>query len=238
MKYIGLDGCKGGWFLVGLNQDKSEAFTILKSIHELTEYLDKAELVLLDIPIGLRGRSADARLCDKGARALLRPVRSSSVFLTPSRSALECASYEEASSKNKEYTGRRLSKQTWAIAKKIREVDVFLRQEPNRHKVREMHPEICFWALNGRQPMSYNKKTNEGYEQRISVLELFLPSARKIVETALNQYPRKMLARDDIVDAVVGAVTALLPGSLQTIPDVPEVDETGLSMEMVYKCAK
>jgi predicted RNase H-like nuclease len=83
--------------------------------------------------------------------------------------------------------------------------------------------------------MKYNKKTTEGYEQRIAVMERFLPGAKRIVETALGQYPRKQLARDDIVDALVGAVTTSMSGSFQTIPDGPEVDDAGLSMEIVYK---
>ena len=213
----------------------SGAFTILKSIRELSGYLDEAKLALLDIPIGLRGRNPDERLCDKGARALLGPARASSVFPGPSRYALECSSYEAASAKNRECTGRGLSKQSWAIAPKVREVDAFLQQEEQRHKIREMHPEICFWALNGRRPMEHNKKTTEGYEQRIALLTEFLPGARKIVETALSQYPRKQLARDDIVDALVGAVTASLPGILQTIPSMPEIDDAGLTMEIVYR---
>ena len=213
----------------------SGAFTILQSVHELFEYLGIAELVLLDIPIGLRGRSPVERLCDKEARSLLGSGRGSSVFPAPSRCALGCVSYKEGSDKNRECTGRGLSQQSWAIVPKIQEVDAYLQQEAQRAKIREIHPEICFWALNRQRPMEHNKKTEEGYEQRIALLARYLPGVRKIVETALSRYLRKQLARDDIVDALMGAVTASLPGVLQTIPAVPEIDDAGLPMEMVYR---
>lgn len=234
MKYLGLDGCRAGWFLVGLNEDLSGSFGLLESIAELSRYLNDADLVLIDIPIGLPRGDPDERVCDKEARRLLGR-RASSVFAAPSRCALECAAYTEANAQNKDCTGRGLSRQSWAIVPKIREVDSYLRAEPLRHRIREMHPEICFWALNGQNPMAFNKKTDAGYAERITLLERFLPAARNIVETALARYPRKQLATDDIVDALAGATTAALPSTLKTLPEDPESDEAGLPMEMVYR---
>lgn len=98
-----------------------------------------------------------------------------------------------------------------------------------------MHPEICFWALNGQQPMKFNKKTRAGYAERIVLLERFLPGATDIVEAALAQYPRTRVARDDIVDALAGATTAALSGALRTLPPDPATDEAGLPMEIVYR---
>jgi predicted RNase H-like nuclease len=192
---------------------------------------------LIDIPIGLRGRNPEERLCDKAARVMLGAGRASSVFPAPSRYVLGCVSYTEASEKNREFTGRRLSQQSWAIVPKIREVDEYLRREPQRGKIHEMHPEICFWALNGQRPMEHNKKKAEGYEQRMILLERILPGVRKIADAALAQYPRKQLARDDILDAIVGAVTAALPGTLHRIPLKPETDERVLPMEIVYRAS-
>ena len=56
-------------------------------------------------------------------------------------------------------TGKGLSRQAFAIAPKIKEVDDFLQSCPTAEvTVREAHPEICFWALNGGCPMRYQKK--------------------------------------------------------------------------------
>ena len=237
MRYLGLDGCKAGWALVGLSPDLVASFRLLPSIRELSDYLDEARQVLIDIPIGLRHRESEERLCDKQARRLLGR-RASSVFPAPSRCVLSCDDYAQANARNRACTGRGLSRQSWSIMAKIRAVDVYLRAEPHRRLIREMHPEVCFWALNGGRPMAHNKKTRAGYEERIALLARFVPGARQMVEAALAAYPRKQVARDDIVDALVGAATAALPGELHTLPDPPGRDEAGLPMEIVFRLAQ
>ncbi len=101
-------------------------------------------------------------------------------------------------------------------------------------KVREMHPEVAFWALNARKNMQYSKKKPEGAEERLEVLARFFPSARDCYEDALNTFKRKDVARDDILDAMVGAVTAMQSPRIATFPESPARDEEGLAMEMVY----
>lgn len=234
MKFVGIDGCRAGWFLLGLNDDGAGNFRLLKHIVELDAYLDAVEVVLIDVPIGLRGRHPEERVCDKQARAVLRPNRGSCVFPAPSRCALQCETYEEASKRNKECTGRGLSKQSFAIMPKIREVDQYLADVRRRPKVHEMHPEVCFWALNGQKPMQYNKKKKEGYAERIAILIKHDSQARDWIEMAMRAYARAEVARDDIVDALVGAIIARNTQSLRRFPDNPEKDEVGLPMEIVY----
>ena len=220
--------------MVGLNEDGSGSFGTLVRIHDLAEYLPQAETVLIDIPIGLRGKHPDERLCDKQARAVLTPKRGSSVFPAPCRYALECDDYAEASNRNRECTGRGLTRQTYAIIPKIREVDQFLGQIDFRVKVHEMHPEVCFWALNDREPMKHKKRSPEGYEERLSVLTRYYRGSREIVALAMQRHTRADVARDDIVDALVGAVTAKSAPSLFRFPEEPEFDGKGLPMEIVY----
>ena len=57
-----------------------------------------------------------------------------------------------------------------------------------------------------------------------------------IYNKALNEFLRKEVAKDDIVDAMAAAVTACCPDNLRTLPADPERDAKGLPMEMVY-CA-
>ena len=97
-----------------------------------------------------------------------------------------------------------------------------------------MHPEVCFWALNDRQPMNFKKRSDEGFEERIAVLTRYYPESRKIVEMAMQGHKRKEVARDDIVDALAGAVSARKTESLQRFPETPEFDDLGLPMEIVY----
>ncbi|HID48848.1 MAG TPA: DUF429 domain-containing protein, partial [Chromatiales bacterium] len=190
-------------------------------------------LALIDIPIGLRSRHADERVCDRDARAVLGPRRSS-VFPAPSRCALEGKTYAEACAKNRECTGRGLSRQTFHILPRIREVDAFLRRATLPVKLREMHPEVCFRALNHGKPMRWNKRTRAGFEERLAVLQRHHSQSGKLVDVAQAEYRRAELGRDDIVDALVGAITASHATDLSTFPPVPETDETGLPMEIVY----
>ncbi len=82
--------------------------------------------------------------------------------------------------------------------------------------------------------MNFNKRSTEGYEERLAVLARYYPNARGIVDMALQQHRRVEVARDDVVDALVGAVTARNVKSLSRFPDTPEIDEMGLPMEIVY----
>ena len=172
-------------------------------------------------------------MCDQAARQAIKP-RGSSVFPAPARAAIQEDSYIKGSEANFLATGKKLSAQTWGIVTKIREVDDHVRLRGLQGKVREMHPEVAFWALNHRKPLHHSKKKSEGAKERLDVLTRFLPSARDCYEDALNTYKRKDVARDDILDAMVGAVTAMHLPRIATLPASPVRDEEGLAMEIVY----
>jgi predicted RNase H-like nuclease len=105
------------------------------------------------------------------ARKMLGRPRASSVFTPPIRPALKFDNREEASELNHSLSGRKIGVQSWAIAPKIREVDEFLRLNPDaRKKFREVHPEVLFWAFNGQKAIPHNKKKSAGYEERIACL--------------------------------------------------------------------
>lgn len=235
MNFIGIDGCKAGWFYIGLDGNGGWKSGVVDTIFELSDYITTSELTLIDIPIGLREQEKCERLCDKAARKVLGKRRSS-VFPAPSRPAINCATYEEGSRVNSQCTERKLSKQSWAISTKIKEVDEFLREADTnvRKKVREIHPEVCFWALNNCTEMAHSKKKLAGFNERLVILSKWCGLTGEVVNGALKKYPRKKVAKDDIVDGLVGAVTATFSGRLRTLPEEPEVDATGLSMEIVY----
>ena len=57
---------------------------------------------------------------------------------------------------------------------------------------------------------------------------------RAIVDAVGKRYLRKEVALDDIVDALVAALTAKYGhGNLKTLPEVPQIDSHGIAMEMV-----
>lgn len=72
---------------------------------------------------------AGPRECDQMARARLKHPRASSVFPTPIRPMLDAVTYAQACQIGETTDGRKLSKQTWAIVPKIKEVDQFIRTD-------------------------------------------------------------------------------------------------------------
>jgi predicted RNase H-like nuclease len=141
----------------------------------------------IDIPIGLP--NCWERQADIQARAFLKP-RSSCIFPTPPRSLIHVRSYAEANARSRADFGRGLSKQTFNLFDKIREVDALA--DPERpDRLVEIHPECAFVAMAGR-PLP-PKRTDEGRDVRRRLLqELFGP----IVTTRLR-YART----DDVLDA-------------------------------------
>jgi Uncharacterized conserved protein len=235
--FVGADGCKAGWFTVILMENNDWKVCLFPDVFSLWNKCSSASVILLDVPIGLREKGSEERLCDIEARKLLGPKRRSSVFPAPCRSSLSAVTYEEASRINKQMTGRLLSLQTWNIIPKIREADALLSNDRSaRSRIREIHPEICFWALSG-HPMEHSKKKREGLLERTQVLRSAYPQTEDIMKYALSRYRRRRnkVARDDILDALSAAVTTTAGvEKLVSISKIPEFDSQGLRMEIVY----
>ena len=234
MKFIGIDGCKAGWFYVGFDDKNQWQIGVIQHIDQIATFIPTSSLILIDIPIGLTGNTPKQRLCDIEARLRLKPKRSASVFPVPSRGSLQANNYQQASNLNFQASGRKLSKQSWNIMNKIKQVDDFILKTKERYKIREMHPELCFWALNQQQAMQHSKSTKQGFSEREKLLVVHCEATEKIVSEALRTFPRKDLARDDILDALVGAVTARFDENLVTLPKTPERDAMNLPMEVVF----
>lgn len=235
---LGIDGCPKGWFYV---RDDGGALScgVTPSLAYLLTGLPAGSRAFIDIPIGLRERRGDARGCDTAARKLLGRGRASSVFPAPLRGVLDAPDHASANARSRRLCGKGLSRQAYLIAPKIKEVDDLLaRQRSLRDVVREVHPELCFWALAGGRAMVERKKTVAGFAERMAVLRETVPGADVLAQVALARYRRKDVARDDIADALVALATACAPaGALRTVPGSPERDRRGLPMEMVYRTA-
>ena len=238
---VGVDGCKAGWFAVRLwGQGKFE--TIKRDCFgKLVEYFKDADLILVDIPIGLP-EGPGGRECDGLARRACR--RPSAVFPTPCRATAEQAfrepkNYAEMRRVEKCCSEKGMSEQGCGITAKIGEVDQVMGSRTSHLSpvVREIHPEVCFWALNSEHPLKFNKKASlrKGYDERMAILREFEPLTDKIAEDASDKYMRKEVGWDDIADALAAAVTGYHGyDSLRTLPPSPPCDAKGLPMEMVY----
>ncbi len=237
MNVAGVDGCKAGWFCT-IHMDGDLSNNVFPDVQSLyVNCVSKGiRLILIDIPIGLLDSGTEERICDQHARSRLK-IRKSSIFPAPCRRAAHTKNYSEACDINQSKTGRRLSRQSFAISSKIAEVDLFLMSHtynPTKCRVREVHPEICFWGLNGEQEMASAKKTKGGIDERLELLRTYWAIAKDFFEETRSLFPKKQVADDDIVDSMVCCLTASHHDRLRTFPPLPEVDESGLHMEMVY----
>ena len=168
MKYIGVDGCKIGWFYTVIDHENQWEIGVSENIKKLWETHKDASLILIDIPIGLPFK--EPRACDLEARKLLGKGKTSTVFPPPCRESLAAKNHEEACEINKKVLGKKISLQAYHISKKIKEVDDFLLANPQaRQKIWETHPEICFWALAGGRAMKFPKKKKYGFDERLYV---------------------------------------------------------------------
>ena len=237
-RIAGLDGCRAGWFFILLEQDGDAVdFGVVDCVTSLFQQQSISRL-WLDMPLGFSD-DVEGRACEKAARKMLTTngiSRAASVFNPPSRKALYCQTYEQANALNKQVVGKGLSKQAWFIVPKMRELDGFLQRRPDlKDCVNECHPEVAFTALNALVPMRCNKKTPEGYAERLAILRRYYPTAECIINDALALYPRKVLMRDDVVDAFVVAISAKFSATeFSYLPEQPQYDELGICMRMVY----
>lgn len=237
MNHLGVDGCKAGW--IAVTKDCGELiYRIYPNAQDLVAAFPNAERILIDIPIGLPWNAAPIRPCDRLARDVLGPRRSS-VFPVPCRAAAYAESLEAARTANLNELDRSLPQQSWGICKKIAEIDGLLQRKQRLRKiVREVHPEVCFWGLAGGAPMQHNKKTKGGLSERLTLLSRFEPDARHLLEQVQANEMRKHVAADDVLDALVSYVVSSAPyETLQVMQAEPLADQTGLPMEMVYAAA-
>lgn len=234
-QHVGVDGCKTGWLAVTRNGARL-VHGLFASIGDLASAFRDAERILIDIPIGLPWADVPIRPCDRLARRALGKTRKSSVFPVPCREALTACDLDCARTLNKACVGRSVGAQTWGISPKIAEVDGFLLANRGHHaNIREVHPEVCFWALAGRRPMMHSKTTREGREERLRVLQRYEPSVGSFLNAVLSATLRKDVWPDDVLDAVVAFVTAeARHGELASLSGDPSRDVAGLPIEMLY----
>jgi len=196
---IGADGARGGWIVASVSLDASESAELIDityTAHISAALTDEVAILAVDMPVGLPG--SGARVCDREARALLRP-HGSRVFPAPVRAALDhIDDYAAACHVSRMVSGVALSKQAWHLLPKIREVDA-IADDPRIH---ECHPEVAFALMNG-STVAASKKSATGAAERRALLRTALALPADWTP------PRLPGAADDVLDALACAWSAV-----------------------------
>jgi predicted RNase H-like nuclease len=204
---VGVDAARGGWIAVALVDGRFGDAAFERRFPALLERFPEAEVFGVDVPIGLPDPGVRRR-ADLDARAIVGPRRSS-VFFTPSRSALECPTYSAARG-----VAPDTSAQAWALRTAILDVDRV--RDP---RVREVHPEVSFAVLAG-EPIAFAKRTWNGQHLRRGLL------AEAGIEIP-HRLDAGLVGADDVLDAAVVAWTAtrIARGEHMTVPADPRPRE-------------
>lgn len=232
----GVDGCRRGWVVVRRNMGSRRwEAVVLDSFTEVVAATVDCTILAVDMPIGIpEAATAGGRACDAAARALLGPGRTGSVFSPPCRAALACDVYTEALAANRASgpAAPGLSIQAFNIFAKIREVERVM-TPTLQQRVREVHPELAFRALNGGMALAAGKKTPAGHAQRRGLLARagFLR-----IRARLPALRRAGAQADDVLDACAACWSAerMALHSAERLPICPESDARGLRMEIWF----
>lgn len=223
---VGVDGCRGGWFAAfadaKLSQVESREF---ERFADLLEVFPQATIAI-DIPIGLL--DSGSRGCDEKARQFLQHRRSS-VFTAPIRGVLPAPTHADASRIRREVEGKGMSIQAFLITGKIRDVDSALQNSVHATRVHEVHPEVSFARLNDDKPLTHSKKTLDGRNQRIALLDQVMPGA---AARLVRERRRHSVAADDVLDALAVLWTASRIANGAAIEFSSEPSHDGLNLRM------
>jgi predicted RNase H-like nuclease len=232
----GADGCPGGWIVAFVHSNGNDVrLRIVPRFADVLAAPERPAVVAVDMPVGLPERTGPGgRTAENCVRPLLG-ARQSSVFSVPSRAAIYAADYAAACAiaAATSEPPRKVSKQLFNIAPKIREVDEVLRTTPDAaRRVFEVHPEVAFWRLNGERALTEPKKVKcKPYEPGLALRRKLLVAAGLPAE-AVNAQPPRGAAADDLLDALACAAVArrILRCVAKSFPDPPPRDAHGLPM--------
>ena len=199
MKVAGVDGTKGGWVAIVLENGRFVADVVCRPVEADFDELSEASVIGIDVPIGFGPRAADV-----AARAFL-PGAASAVFTTPTREQLE----------RPFGPGLGLSAQAHALGPRIVHVTRLARKD---ERFREVHPEVSFRAMNDGRALRHRKKSAGGALERTALLR-----RHGIELDTLDAATNAPL--DDVLDAAAAAWSAHRIGldRAETLPDPPEL---------------
>ena len=227
MRAVGVDGWRGGWVAVVLDDGQWTATRAAAGLAEIAAAWPDATAIGVDMPLGLVARGW--RQADDLAAARLGAHRSR-VFRVPPRLAWSAATHREAVAVCRELTDppAGFSVQAWSLKDKIRQADEVRARQPRL--LYEVHPELSFAGLNGGPVVAASKKTWNGQMTRRAVL------ARAGIRLPDDLPGAGMVPADDILDAAAVAWSAarIARGQAVSFPSPPQPDDAGHPIAIWY----
>ena len=230
----GVDGCPAGWIAAFVRPEGDEVrITVVPRFADVVA--EARGIVAVDMPIGLPERTGvGGRAAENAVRPLLG-ARQSSVFSVPSRAAIYALDYAASCTAALATSDppRKVSKQLFNIAPKIREIDAVLRADAALvPRAFEVHPELAFWRLNGERALDLPKKVKSRCHEPGLDLRRRLLIAAGLPAAAVGAKPPKGAGPDDLIDALACAAIArrLRAGTARPFPNPPPHDAYGLPM--------
>jgi len=237
--YVGVDRGRDGWVAVAFTADGFDGAAVFDEIGGVwARYEERAERILVDVPVGLIEEGEAERACDRAAREVLGPL-ASTVVTPPAREAARKRRYPAAKRVQERKTGEGLSEDAFALSASIVAVDELLQEVTEaRAVIAEAHPEVCFRAFAG-TTLERPTEVAAGYAERMRALATFDRDAPPVVQESAEATAGYEVTVHDVLDAVALGYTAR-PGAapLRTLPAEPPTDATGLPMGLVYRSAE
>jgi predicted RNase H-like nuclease len=205
MRVAGVDGTRGGWIAIVLENGSFAEDLLLRHIENDFQALASCGVVAIDVPIGFGPR----RTADRAARERLKGRAKSCVFETPSREVL-----------GRPFgPGLGVSAQAHALGPRILHVTALVAGlAANDRRFHEVHPEVSFQAMNDEQALRHRKKSTGGALERLALLRRHGIHLDRLGDAA-------SVPLDDVLDAAAAAWTArrLALGHARSLPESPEV---------------
>ena len=216
---FGIDGCKYGWLVAGINKSNDFDFWFIDSLDKLNSITNQLIVAGIDIPLELH--NSGKRLAESEARVLLK-FRSSTIFSSPCILALDANSYLEACTINYAVCKKKISKQAWFLFKKIKDARNIYSADNLATKLYEVHPELSFMAMNNMEVVAEKKKTEEGVAKRIALIKKQYPLFN--FNSIRNKLEKKYVNDDDILDsiAVLWSTQKIIDNIASYVPKNPE----------------
>jgi predicted RNase H-like nuclease len=234
--YVGVTRSGASWFAVAFDRSEFDHAAVFDEVGDLwVRYEERAERVLVDVPVGLVEEGEEGRRCDDLARRALGAT-SDAVVTPPVREATRKRRYPAAQRVNERKAGRGISERAFAMSDAIVAVDELLQNVPEaRAAFAGSHSEVCFRAFAG-EALEHDTAYAAGYAERMRTLAQYDRDAPPVVQAAAAATEGHEVAVADVLDAVALAYTAAPgAGKLRTLPADPPTDVAGLPMAITYR---